>query len=93
MAGAGLITAEEATNRKVTYEIGKNGVLIIDETLNNLSGEFDILVGAGAITPEQRAGLTPYVQVRQATSDDLITLPARERVGIVSNTARWNDTE
>ena len=81
LAGVGLITAEEAASRKVTYEIGKNGVLIIDETLNNLSGEFDILLGAGAITPEQRAGLTPYVQVRQATSDDLITLPAGSVLG------------
>ncbi|NJM24631.1 MAG: G-D-S-L family lipolytic protein, partial [Bacteroidia bacterium] len=42
---------------------------------------FDALQGAGAISAEQRAALEPYVQIRQATATDLITLSAGAILG------------
>jgi hypothetical protein len=72
---AAPIIAEIAT-RHVNYAAGSNPILIKDETLVDLGPFFDGMVGAGAITPTQRAGLTPYQQIRQTTSSDLIPLTA-----------------
>lgn len=66
LAAAMVITAEEAAKRKVVYAYGKNGILIKDETLANLSAAL------GGINP----ALAAYGQVRQANSSDLITLAA-----------------
>ena len=75
-AQAAPIIAQIAT-RYVNYAAGpSNSMLIKDETLIDLGPFFDGLLGAGAITQPQRDGLTPYQQVRQTTSDDLIPLTA-----------------
>lgn len=66
LVSVSAITAAEAAKRKVYYAYGKNGILIKDETLADLSATL------GAIN----VALTPYGQVRQATSTDLITLAA-----------------
>lgn len=73
--------------RKVIFTVSKtNPAVIIDETLNDYGDEFDILQGAGAITPEQRAALAPYEQIRQTTSTDLMPLSAGSILGTcVSN--------
>jgi hypothetical protein len=74
-------SAASVDARKVTYRVGTNPVLITDESLNNYADEFDMLLGAGAITAAQRDGLRPYEQVRQATATDLIVLPAASFIG------------
>ncbi len=75
LAGFGLITAEDAAQRKVLYTASENNpILAIDDSLNDLGGEFDQLVSAGAITAEQRAGLEPFRQSRPLTEDDLVIL-------------------
>jgi hypothetical protein len=66
LAAAMVITPAEAAKRKVVYAYGKNGILIKDETLADLSAAL------GGINP----ALAPYGQVRQATSTDIITLAA-----------------
>jgi hypothetical protein len=84
LAGAGLITAAEAAKRKVTYKTGSNAVLINDEESENLGPKFDILVGAGAITPAQRAALSPFVQARPMTATELVTFPAATVLGTLA---------
>jgi hypothetical protein len=66
LAAANVITAEDAAKRKVVYAYGKNGILIKDENLANISAAL------GGINP----ALAAYGQVRQANSSDLITLAA-----------------
>jgi len=66
LALAGAITTAEAAKRKVVYAYGKNGILIKDETLADLTA---LLSG---INP----ALAPYGQVRQANATDIITLAA-----------------
>ena len=86
-AHAAPIIAEIGT-RYVNYSAGTNNkILIKDETLIDLGPFFDGLLGAGAITSAQRAGLTPYQQVRQTTSSDLIPLTAG---GILGTTVGGN---
>jgi lysophospholipase L1-like esterase len=76
MTALGL-TAAGLDARKVSFKTGAgNEILIADKTLTDLGPAFDALVGAGAITPTQRAQLDPYRKVREATATDLITLPA-----------------
>jgi hypothetical protein len=72
---AAPIIAEIGT-RHVNYAAGNNPILIKDETLIDLGPFFDGLLGAGAINSDQRTGLTPYQQIRQTTSTDLIPLTA-----------------
>ncbi len=66
MVGATVITAAEAASRKLTYVAGKNGALIDDKTLTDLS---PYMTGP-------YAGLAPYKIARQATATDLLTLPS-----------------
>lgn len=61
-----VLTPAQAAARKVVYAYGKNGILIKDETLP------DITANLMAIN----AALAPYGQVRQANSGDIITLAA-----------------
>ena len=70
-AGGNAITPAEAASRKVFYAYGKNGILIADETLTNLTAQF---VGPFA-------ALAPYVITRQAKATDLITLSAGAILG------------
>jgi len=90
VAAAGLITQADADQRKVSYQVGANPILMVDEDLNDLSDEFDILKGAGAITAEQRAALQPYVQSRPANSTDLVPLTTATVLGTLANPADPN---
>ena len=88
LMGAFGLTAAGLDARKVTFAASsKNAILISDETLTDLKGAFDALLGAGAITAAQRAGLEPYRKARQTTSSDLITLSAG---GILGTTVGGN---
>lgn len=74
--------AAEVDARKVSFAANcTNEIVIVDETLNDYGDEFDILEGAGAITPEQRAALVPYEQIRETKATDLITLSAGSVIG------------
>lgn len=66
LAAAMVITTAEAAKRKVVYNYGKNGILIKDETLS------DLTAALSGINP----ALAPYGQVRQANAMDIITLAA-----------------
>ncbi len=75
------LKAQIAT-RKVTYVAGcTNKMLLVDETLTDLGGYFDILQGMNAITAQQRAGLVPYEQIRQSTPTDIIPLSTGSVLG------------
>ncbi len=65
------LSAADAAKRKVLYAYGKNGVLITDETLP------DLTAALSAISP----ALAVYGRTRQATATDLITLPAGSVLG------------
>ncbi|MEM9858582.1 MAG: hypothetical protein AAF843_14570 [Bacteroidota bacterium] len=74
--------SDDADQRKVIYAEGDgNPLLIIDESLEDLSSKFDQLEVAGAISAQDRAALQPFVQARPATSDDLIPLPTSPEIG------------
>lgn len=71
MVGAAIITAVEAAKRKLTYTAGKNGILLKDETLTDL-------------TPYMQApyaGLQPYATARQTKSTDIIPLSTGSILG------------
>jgi hypothetical protein len=64
MVASSVITAEEADLRKLTFSAGRNGILLEDETLTDL-------------TPFMQgpyAGLQPYARARQTKSTDIIPL-------------------
>lgn len=67
--------------RKMSYAEGQNAILVIDETLSDLGPEWDVLVGAGAISAAQRQGLVPYEQSRPLTAADLPLLSAVPLLG------------
>jgi hypothetical protein len=78
--------AADAARRKVSYKVGSNPVLIRDSDLEDLSPKFDMLLAAGAITPEQRQALQPYVQARpmavsQQTGPEIVLLAAGAVIG------------
>jgi lysophospholipase L1-like esterase len=83
------LTADQAApiiaqiaKRYVNFAAGSNNaILITDETMVDMGPFFDGLLAASQITSGQRAGLEPYRQIRQATSDDLITLTAGAVLG------------
>lgn len=75
MKTAGAITEDEFNKRKLTYVAGKNGVLIVDETLTDLTA---------AMNANGAAALVPYAQARQATSSDLIPLSAGAILGTIA---------
>ncbi|MEZ4944310.1 MAG: hypothetical protein R2804_02170 [Cyclobacteriaceae bacterium] len=74
--------AAEIATRKVTFtEAPNNKALILDEYLVDLGPYFDGLLGVAAITTDQRNALTPYQQVRQTTSTDILPLSAGSILG------------
>jgi lysophospholipase L1-like esterase len=79
--------AELVNARKISFAVGNNPFVIIDETLNDYGDEFDMLKGAGAITPEQREALAPYEQVRQTTATDIIPLATGGVLGTLADPA------
>ena len=66
-----IITAAEKTKRMLTYVAGKNGVLLTDEDLTDLT---PYMTGP-------YAGLLPYAKARQATATDLVPLAAGSILG------------
>ncbi len=91
-AGFGISStlAAEIGTRKVNFSAKcDNSILITDETLTDLGPYFDILAGippsSGGITAPQRAALTPYQQVRQTTSADIIPLATGAILGTLIN--------
>jgi hypothetical protein len=71
MVANAIITSEERDKRRLTYIAGKNGVLLTDETLTDLS---PYMAGPAA-------ALLPYARARQATSTDLVPLAAGSILG------------
>ncbi len=72
MVTNGIITADEAAKRTLTYTASAaNPILISDETLTDLT---PYMTGAAA-------GLAPYARARQTTENDLITLTAGSVLG------------
>lgn len=72
LTGTGLFTQEEADRRNISFSAGAgNAVVIVDETLTDL----------GAINPAF-AGLP---NIRQATSEDLLVLPASNFIGSLAD--------
>lgn len=87
LVGNGLLSADDAAIRKVTYVEGVNPVLINDEDLEDLGPKFDILLGVGAITQDQRNALAPYEQSRPLNEKELVTFPAALILGTLANPA------
>jgi hypothetical protein len=71
MVANSIITLEEKNKRKLTFAAGKNGILLTDEDLTDLS---PYMTG-------DAAGLIPYAKARQATSTDLVPLAAGAVLG------------
>lgn len=75
-------TSAQLDARKITFTASNNNrVVLIDESLIDLAPGFDALLGAGFITPEQRAALAPYERVRQSANTDRLVLPAASFIG------------
>lgn len=66
-----ILPADEKAKRKITYAAGKNGVLMVDEGLTDLT---PYMTGAAA-------SLVPYARARQATATDLVPLAAGAVLG------------
>jgi hypothetical protein len=80
-AQAAPIIAQIAT-RLVSFTASSNNrLLIFDESLVDMKPFFDGLLAAKQISEAQRAGLESYRQIRQATAEDLIPLPASSVIG------------
>ena len=62
------LTAEEAAARQVNFQQGQNRILILDETLTDLTG-----------VPGTMGAL---IGMRQATADDFILLPTSSKLGV-----------
>lgn len=77
--------ASEMDARKISFQVGNNPFVIIDETLNDLGDEFDALAAADVISDEQRAALVPYEQVRQTKSTDIIPLSTGSVLGTLAD--------
>ena len=85
LQGIGQLTAADVEERKIQYTAGANPVLIQDLNLEDLSSKFDVLATFGAITPEQRAALQPYVQARPIKQGEIISLPAGGVIGSLAD--------
>ena len=81
LAVNGLLDPAEAASRKISFELGANPIVIEDTDLTDLGPLWDILVGLGAIPPEQRPALEPYRFARQSVDGEQGTLPAAGILG------------
>lgn len=68
MKANNIITQAEYDKRVLTFSAGKNGVLLTDETLTDLTNYMNA-------SPSTQP-LIPYARARQATATDLVTLSA-----------------
>jgi len=75
---AGVISAAEVQERQINFAAGQNFVTIVDEDLTDIS---QIIQGPPFNVPAQTAATLG--QLRQATSEDLITLPSSSFIGTV----------
>lgn len=82
------LPATEMDSRKITFKSGAgNRIVMNDETARDLGPLWDILVGAGRLTSQQRAQLEPFRYARQAVAPtttaagDLVVLPAASFIG------------
>jgi len=75
---AGVISAAELQERQINFAAGQNFVTIVDEDLTDIS---QIIQGAPFNVPAQTAATLG--QLRQATSEDLVTLPSASFIGTV----------
>ncbi|WP_339700838.1 G-D-S-L family lipolytic protein [uncultured Marixanthomonas sp.] len=78
LVGAGIITQEEANARMISFSAGQNFPIITDDDLTDVT---QILIAQGL--PAGTAELLG--QLRQATNDDLIVLPASSILGTTPN--------
>lgn len=79
MATAGVITPAERDKRLISYAAGQNKILIVDETLTDLTAAMNAN-GAGA--------LVPYARARQTTASDVLPLATGSVLGtLVSGNA------
>jgi hypothetical protein len=74
MANAGAITAAERDKRLISFVAGQNKVLIVDETLTDLTAAMNAN-GAGA--------LVAYARARQTTVADKLPLAAGSVIGTI----------
>jgi hypothetical protein len=72
MTAASVITATERDIRKLAFVTGKNGVLVTDETLTDLTAA---MVGNSA------SALVPFAKARQLKSTDLLCLTSGGYLG------------
>ncbi len=68
----GTISQAEADRRQLSFTIGQNPILIIDETLVDISGSL----------PPAPSPLSVLGQARPATADDFILLTALPKIGV-----------
>ena len=75
-AGQGVISAEEAAQRTISFSPGlTNSLVMLDETLTDLTTNATII---GALGAETAAAL---VNMRQATASDLVILLTSSKIG------------
>lgn len=78
-------SAEDADQRRVSYQAGNNPILIVDRNLEDLGPKFDILRQFGGISDEQRQALQPYVQARPIAEGELVLLTASTVLGTLAD--------
>lgn len=81
LAANGLLDPAEAAARKISFQLGANPIVIEDTDLTDLGPLWDILVGLGAIPPDQRPALEPFRFARQSVQGEQGTLPAAGVLG------------
>ena len=81
------VEQSDIDRRLVSYSVGTNPILVIDEELDDLETCFDQLQVFGQIDAQQRASLVPYEQSRPLTEGELVLLSA----GSVLNTPFGGD--
>ena len=72
----------DVSGRLMSYAEGKNAILVIDESLDDLGPFFDILVGGGVLTAEDRFKLTPYEQSRPLIKGEIVPLGTSPHLGV-----------
>jgi len=78
-------SADDAAQRRVEYEAGRNPVLIVDTDLMDLEPQFDYLLEQEFISPGQRAALEPYRQARPMVQGELLLLAAATQLGTLAD--------
>lgn len=79
-ASQGVISANEATQRTISFTASlTNSLVILDEDLTDLTSNATIIAALGAPTA------AALVNLRQATSSDLIVLTAGSKIGTLAD--------